>query len=560
MMEQFEIQLVHANCWCCKSLVLLLLLTGQGIKSDECNQRKSYSGDGMSYNETDKAPFNEKFSKHKLPNVTIDCGDPDELYSTVNQCQNQLLDLASSGYPWLAVPSNSSFVGNKKKQNMADINIRFGDSLDSLNPVCYEQERSQRCLLESDVSDTCLLVADLGRLGLQVTFDFICNQQQRDENLIHSLECIHDKRTLSMLSFQIMQRCGFGILDMISDFQSRILYYILEKMNVSYTQMVMHSMLHLYCVPWRVAHGCVYTIVQDRCGTNAADFVWDFILHFRDSTRKFWNSVGVHEDICDFGILHKNHKITTSLSVQGISPVRESYNFFQLLQHPGAAGTAMDTTYGRYLVNVIRTITAEKDICHNILTRFLAYSACVMSSEDLSQRPEFNILQFAHQLSTFPYHGSYCNNLDLFKACWSKLQEICGGKVKGFALQSLLMVKGCNIQESMYKIGCEWQDMLLPHYLLAGQATLWPLVVQAWDNPMFLDSGVYSFTRVINELDKAISLLQPGVQEISRKCGSEVGKRLSVFFKNVQRTQRDALSFHYIWESLLHELNGRYRV
>ncbi len=236
MMELFRIRHVCNHNYCWKAILLLLLFTSiQEIRSEESNRELKFNG-------TTEAP--------ETPNFRIDCGDPVKLYKTVKYCQESLQMLTSSGYPWIRIPINSRFVskGNRIRnyQYVAVNNSRFGDPLDSLKHVCDVYQWSRRCLQYSDVRDACLLVADQSSLGLQVTFDFICTQQY-DENLINTLGCLYRKRVLSMLPFQIMQRCGLGVLDDIARSQNKIMYYILENVDISNTQMLMHSMLHLYC-------------------------------------------------------------------------------------------------------------------------------------------------------------------------------------------------------------------------------------------------------------------------------------------------------------------------
>ncbi len=309
----------------------------------------------------------------------------------------------------------------------------------------------------------------------------------------------------------------------------------------------------LSCLPWNaIVKRCVNTIVQEQCGNMSALFVQEFILHFQTLTRAVWKSIGVQADICNFDILHvhRNHKENISVSMDG----KLGLSRLVALMAPGTHGTGLDTTYGRHLLAYVQGLSG-KDLC-TILNSFLTYSTCVLSSQDLSEIVRFNILQFAHQMPIFPYDGAHCSRLEEFTACWNLLQQICGPKVKGFEQHATLGVEGCKIQSEMDASGCKWQDILLEYYIEAGYKTLWPLVVQAWDNPMFLDSGVYSFTHIIKELDKTISLLEPGVQEISRKCGSMAGKRIKSLLQKERYLQIDALAYNYIWENLLHELNG----
>ncbi len=45
----------------------------------------------------------------------------------------------------------------------------------------------------------------------------------------------------------------------------------------------------------------------------------------------------------------------------------------------------------------------------------------------------------------------------------------------------------------------------------------------------------------MNDLDTVITLLQPGVEEISRKCAAKLGKRLQTVLQQLRYLQYDAL-------------------
>ncbi len=147
------------------------------------------------------------------------------------------------------------------------------------------------------------------------------------------------------------------------------------------------------------------------------------------------------------------------------------------------------------------------------------------------------------RITYVPYHGSHCNRLEQFTACWNMLQQICGSKVRGFKQHATLLVEGCMIQSEMDTAGCHWQDMLLRHYIQASQVTAWPLTFQCTYNPMRLESIYYSTKRVIKNLDKVIALLQPGVEEISRICGRHLASRVQVILENISYLQYDALQY-----------------
>ncbi len=98
----------------------------------------------------------------------------------------------------------------------------------------------------------------------------------------------------------------------------------------------------------------------------------------------------------------------------------------------------------------------------------------------------------------------------------------------------------------METVGCKWQDMLLPHYIHASRVTVWPIVTQCLVNPMSIDDADHSST-VMDDLDTVIALLQPGVEEISWKCGPQPAKRLRLLLNKLRFLQRDALEFAYLY-------------
>ncbi len=128
---------------------------------------------------------------NNVHNATAHCGDPLLVPKIAFQCQRGLYNLEEYGYPWS--PDSSH-----RRTNVTDRNT-IRDALDSLNNVCRVQERSQICLKESGIGDFCL--ATTGFQNVQIDFQFICQHQRRDENLVHSLQCLHDTRVLQCYTF-----------------------------------------------------------------------------------------------------------------------------------------------------------------------------------------------------------------------------------------------------------------------------------------------------------------------------------------------------------------------
>ncbi len=477
----------------------------------------------------DSTSVGDSQSSSTVHNVTIDCGDWDVRIKIAWRCHKDLLQLASYGYPWH--PRLDSQRNSRLNMNAIDRNKTMRDALDSLNHVCHVYDRSQKCLEDSDIRDYCMAVTPIGVLA-HIDFQFLCHHQQRDENLVRSLQCLYDKRLLVMLYFHIADRChGVGILDDIMRRYKNALFYIWDINPYSEQTVVPRS---LRCIPRSVIATCIRGIIEDHCGTMTADLVENYLVYLQDWFGQALQSAGLSSNICDSDMssdmvpnrlhLPSGH---TKLGISNLSEI-------------AAPGTALDTVSGKSMLSYVQSMSGT-DLCTTV-NAHLAYLTCLMSADDRSEKSKFNILQFAHHVLELPYHGTQCSRLEDFTACWNLLQQICGPKVRGLEQHATLMVEGCNIQSELDTVGCHWQDMLLPHYIQASRVTVWPLNTQCLINPMFLDTGHYplSFNGGMDELDNVISLLQPGVEEISRKCAQRPAKRLRSLLNKLHYLQRDA--------------------
>ncbi len=466
-------------------------------------------------------------SSSKLNNVhnaTVYCEDTRALYRTGWRCQRDIVILARYGFPWSPQGRHSP--------NVSDRNNTLRDALDSLNEVCHISDRGMRCLEENAIRGFCLTLT--GRFTPLLVFQFICHHQSKDENLIHSLQCLHDTRVFVMLYFHIAHRCrGFGILDDIMRRYKNAYFYRLDINPFKYTGTGYIS--QLYCLPKPVISTCIHDIVEYHCGLMAADFVQDYILYIQDSYGQALESCGLDSNICD--------RDTRSDMVPSRSPVPSGYSrlSFSRLVEKMAPGTALDTVYGKALVADVYNNSGIQ-MC-TAFHAYIAYEVCVMSSDDMSEKNKFNILQFAHHLfpTPFRYHGTQCSRLEEFSACWNLLQKICGPKVLGIEQHAALLVEGCKIQTEMETVGCHWQDMLLKGYIQASRVTVWPTTSHCLLNPLLLEDAHYgTFNGVMDNMDTVISLLQPGVDEISRKCGPQPAERIRKLLKKISHVQRDA--------------------
>ena len=268
----------------------------------------------------------------------------------------------------------------------------------------------------------------------------------------------------------------------------------------------------------------------------AADFVQNYIVYHQEWLSQVLQSAGLDSDICD--------SYVTSDMVLSRPPIPTDYNNLGIsrLLEITTPGTALATVRGEIIMEYLHSLPGE-ELC-TTYNAYIAYDACLMSSFDKTERSKFNILQFAHQMFWFSYHGIQCSRLEEFTACWNLLQEICGPKVQGLEHHATLLVEGCKIQSELDIVRCHWQDMLLDYYLQASRVTVWPTVSQCLQNPMALEDSYYSTcTSIFHDLDTVITLLQSGVDEIGRKCGLQPANRIRVLLNKVHYIQRDAFKY-----------------
>ncbi len=334
-----------------------------------------------------------------------------------------------------------------------------------------------------------------------------------------------------MLYFHIADRCrGFGILDDMMRQYRNVYFYTLDIKEESPL-----GMSQLYCLPTSLISTCIRDIIEHQCGKMAAGLVQNYLLYLQDRYSRVLQSVGLNSDICD----HDRSSDQAPSSRLLIHSVHRNVGLSRLLAMT-SPGTALDTVYGKSMMTHLNGLSGE-ELCTTAKSD-VAYGACLMSSDDPSEKNKFNILQFAHLIVPFLYHGTQCSRLEEFTACWDMLHNTCGHRVRGLERHATLFVEGCKIQSKLETVGCHWQDMLLAHYINASRVTVWPVTAQCLINPMNLESTHYhSFYGILDDMDIVTTLLQPGVKEISRKCDPTSANRLITLLNKLHYLQRDAL-------------------
>ncbi len=413
----------------------------------------------------------------------------------------------------------------------------YAGSMYTLNHVCDVLDRSQACLQESGIDDYCLFAASQDQFLLSVTFRFVCHQQPRDETLLHSLQCVHDNRLMSMLHFHIGQKCGMDILDATMQGRKNAYFYL----NDVYPVLQQSGISELYCLPKAALSSCVRPIVEEGCSASSASLVQAYITHVQDWIGQVLESVGLKADICDSRNLGDSSPARDLF--RNVQP-RDSEDVTEFGRNSESENvdSALDSAYGRNLLAEVQKMN-DGELCSSSSATYRAYTACVMSADDKTQQSSFNVLQFAHQILPVPYHGAQCGQLGHFSECWERLQQVCGPRVRGLEQHATLLLEGCQIQTLMHRSECNWQEMLMPHYIKASDVTRWPLTMQGLKNPIFMDHGVVHEDLAM-AMDTVISLLQPGVEEISRRCGTEPAGRLQSVLGQLRYIQHDAMKYY----------------
>ncbi len=343
---------------------------------------------------------------------------------------------------------------------------------------------------------------------------------------------------MAMLYFHIADRCNVT-LDNIMRRYKNAYFYTLNIIPIWDQTMTPQ----LYCLP-RTVIACIRWFVEGFCGQMTGDFVQRYLIYLQNWFRDALESVGLDSNICGQGI-----SAAMMPSRSPIPPYHTKLGTARRSQTP-EPGTALDTIYGLSVEAYLHGRSGE-ELC-TATNAFIAYQRCVLYSDDKSDGSKFNILQFAHQQLALPYHGMHCHRLEQFKACWKLLLETCGSKVRGLEQHAALLQEGCEIQSELDNGGCNWQEMLLRHYLNASRKTVWPMANQCLMNPMHLENRWYNFTSAMYDLDTVISYLLPGVEEISKTCSSQPSNRLRKLLNETLRyLQRDALEYNVLLYSHL---------
>ncbi len=208
--------------------------------------------------------------------------------------------------------------------------------------------------------------------------------------------------------------------------------------------------------------------------------------------------------------------------------------FYHFLDE-NSPGTGMDTAFGAFVRNTIK-ILPDRDFCDPTAGLLAPFQACHLLSYDPSGKARFNVLLYAHVIASEPFEPLIdSSGLKMFQSCWKLLQQICGHNATYYEYNYRLSAGSREIQRMMDNLTCEWQDMLIGHYIEASEhGNIWPTTLNMPGNPLFLSSGRSTFGSLTNSLSGLISIVSRGVKEISAKCGMVSAKRVRLFYDRLQ--------------------------
>ncbi len=203
-----------------------------------------------------------------------------------------------------------------------------------------------------------------------------------------------------------------------------------------------------------------------------------------------------------------------------------------------SAGTALDTVFGRFVLESLRNETNETAQC-NLDLLYQKYEVCQFMSVDGTEPPKYSILLSGHRLLYALGYGTQCSRLQDLRDCWNIQKQVCGPATRGFEHDIILQNESCNILQYMKSIECQWQDTMFEFYINASRYSLWPLGLQS-GNPLYLDRVTYSLPEVTKSMQHFIYLLQAGVERIATICGQGAADRLLEVYRKLNYTMADA--------------------
>ncbi len=152
----------------------------------------------------------------------------------------------------------------------------------------------------------------------------------------------------------------------------------------------------LYCLSRHFISTCVAEIVEDHCGKRSSRLLQDYLLYLKDCFTQSLKSAGLSSNICEYK-MSSNSTLTMPPTVS--SERHKKVGFVRGLEM-AAAGTALDTVFGRWFLALLQSTSGQK-ICSDVTLAHGTYTACLMSSDAKYERSKFNILQYGQDCFHF---------------------------------------------------------------------------------------------------------------------------------------------------------------
>ncbi len=469
-------------------------------------------------------------------------------YWDIQTCARDLIPLTRNGLPWGIADVKAT---QNHNQNSRQQKITVNDPLDPINHVCEVFKNFVKCVDQHGIANECLLSGDGVLFRAHTVFTFICPKKSTD--LLHDLRCLTESRVVDLLVFHLANEAGSHIDKMAQGIVNALFSFLdggmlMASYYMSPPALDMIVSCGFICLPESVLSKDVPIIISRRCGSRAADVVRDFYFYYCTRFNTFLGKTGFSINICDKktkGSLINNQRHSSAPPDSG-GPAISSRSFDTFLED-NSPGTAMDTIFGQLLKASIKNIP-EKEFCYALSAFSATFEACLFLSYDKSGKGLFNVLQFAHSMmlpvATFPDSSS----IRMFRSCWKILQQTCGANSSYYEYNYRVLSGSRNIQRMMDNLTCEWQDMLIRHYIEASEhGNIWPTGWNAPERPLFLSTGIQTLGRYGNSLSLLVQVLSSGINEISAKCGVLAGNRINMFYQRLKYNWYNVLKLQYLY-------------
>ncbi len=483
-----------------------------------------------------------RLPSHKSPEEQI-CTR--EIVRKQDECVTKLALLLSSGFPWAtdAMPETQNQTRNQDRQRRT-----LGDPLDPINYVCQVFGDFLRCL--GPIPMECRVT---GRnFEIYTSFTFICHKQPRSIDLLHSLQCLKESRVLDLLVLYLANRPGTHIDDMAQGTVNALFRMLnsSELIGKYYGSPILLTSAFAagyVCLPERVISHDVSFIIDRKCGAHAADLVRDYYLYYRTTLNSAFSKMGFPDNMCDKET-RRNPTIDRVFAAPDYvgNDGTLSREFCQFLEE-NSPGTGMDTAYGASLMHIIKNMR-DRDFCKPILGLMVVTETCFLLSYDPSGKARFNVLEYAHSINNVPFQPfPDSSSLKMLHSCWNLLQQICGHNITYWEYNYRVSAGSSEIQRMMDDLTCEWQGMLIGHYIEASEhGNIWPTILSMPYNAMYLSNATFTFGGLTNSMSDLLSVVSRGVKEISAKCGMASANRIRLFYDRLQYKFYDMLQLEYM--------------